>query len=99
MGLDLVYESGGGVRVGAKVVEDDVNFAPQVAVGALFKRVALAGGVGLISFNDIAGVNPEDPHEVTRTELEEGEETEGFGSGHRLAPWDFPLDSGDGGWD
>ena len=98
MGFDLVYEGGRGARVGAKGVEDGVNFAPEVAVGTLLKRAAFVGGMGLIPFNDMTSVDPQDAHEVARTELEEGEKAKSLGSRDGLAAWDFPLNGSDGRW-
>ena len=97
MGFDLVDEGGGGGRVGAEIIEDGVYFAPEVAIGALLEGRALGGGVREVALDDVACVDPEDTHKLSRTELEEGEETEGFGPRDRLATRNSPLNDNGGG--
>ena len=98
MGLDFVDVGGGSAGVGAEIVEYGVDLAPKVSVRALLVRAAFVRGMGLISFDNVAGINPKDSHEVAWAELEKGEEAERLSSGHRLSAWDSPLDNGDSEW-
>ena len=97
MGFDFVDEGRGGGRVGAKIIEDSVDFAPEVAIGTLLEGRALGGGVREVALDDVACVDPEDTHKLSRTELEEGEETQGFGPRDRLATRNSPLNDNGGG--
>ena len=82
MGLDFIYEGGRSVGVGSEGVEDGVDLAPEVAIGALFERGTFERSVRVKPLDDITGVDPQDPHEVSGAELEKSEETEGLSAGH-----------------
>ena len=67
MGFDFMDEGGGGGGVSDELIEDGIDLAPKVAVGALLKGWAFGGRVRTVALDDVARVDPKDTNELSRT--------------------------------